>query len=94
MRMLQLWAPLDRLDTGPLHVFEGRPGRQVLEHRLDGVAGELGVDRCVPVDREVADLERRTGLRHQPCPETHTAANQVTAHSRGRQCGRDRDVIW
>ena len=92
-----LQEPLaDRLDIALLGLLEAQWLGEAIQHGLDGVEGEIGVDRLGPVTgqhRIMMDLQGRAGLHHEPRAGAHPLTDQVMVHGRGGQQGRDRNVV-
>ena len=89
-------ALADRLDVTLPRLFDRRRIVERRQQRLDGVECQIRVDGLGAIAgqrRKVMHLERRPGLDHDAGVGAQTAADQVMVHGRGRQQGRDGDVV-
>ncbi len=82
---------LDEVLAGGLVVHAGE--QAFADHVLDGLEGEVGIDRADPVadqQREVVHFARLAGLEHQACARAQALADQVVVQSSHRHQRRNR----
>ena len=83
-----LAAGLDVVAERDLGVHAAEPVQTGVDHVLDRLEGEIGVDGARPVSDQqghVVHLARIPGLDHQPDHGALTGANEFVVHRRGQQ---------